>query len=191
MPVYAGNGSLEGGSGELTVKDSGGNAVFAQGVGAGTGGTFGYFNNTSVPGFIAGSTTDPGWVAITASTWAKVNQYATTTVYNRGGHYNTSTTRFTAPITGPYLFIWSTYAYAAAYHHPVFAVNGNVAGRHVGNDATYRIRAYGYAANYQTDSQIEEVYYLTAGDYVEVYTYAGGAAFTYPFYGLFAGIFVG
>jgi hypothetical protein len=54
------------------------------------------------------------------------------------------------------------------------------------------MRGYGYAANYQTDSQMEEVYYLTAGDYVEVYTYAGGGiTYTYQFYGLFAGIFVG
>lgn len=191
MPVYAGSGSLEGGGSALTVKNSSGSVVFEQGAGAGTGGTFGYFNNTNVPGFIAGSTTDPGWISIATGTWAKVNQYATTTVYNRGSHYNTSTTRFTAPVTGPYLFIWSVYAYQASYHHPVFAINGNVAGRHVGNQATYRIRGYGYLANYQTDSQIEEVYYLTAGDYVEVYVNAGGVSYTYPYYGLFAGIFVG
>ena len=191
MPVYVGNGSLEGGGSALTVKNSSNTTVFEQGVAAGSGGSFGYYTNSNVPGFIAGSATDPGWIAITTGTWAKVNQYATTVVYNRGSYYNTSTTRFTAPITGPYVFIWSVYAYAASYHHPVFAVNGDVNARHAGGAATYRIRGYGFLANYQTDSQIEEVYYLTAGDYVEVYTYAGGAANTYPYYGLFAGFFVG
>jgi hypothetical protein len=192
MPVYVGNGSLEGGGSALTVKDSSGNAVFAQGVAAGTGGSFGYFNNTSVPGFIAGSATDPGWVAVTSGTWAKINQYATTTTYNRGSNYNTSTTRFTAPVTGPYLFIWSAYTYQASYTHPVFAVNGDLGGRHISGTPTYRIRGYGYISNYATDTQIEEVYYLTAGDYVEVYMYAGGGtAYSYAFYCLFAGIFVG
>ena len=190
MPVYAGNGSLEGGSGALTVKDSSGNAVFAQGVGAGTGGTFGYYNTNGNPGFIAGSTTDPGWVAIAANSWAKVNQYATTVVYNRGSHYNTSTTRFTAPITGPYLFVWSVYAYQSSYFHPQFAVNGDVNLRR--GVCPYRIRGYAFASNYQTDGQIEEVIYLVAGDYVEVQTYAGsGGAHMYLYYGLFSGVFVG
>jgi hypothetical protein len=190
MPVYVGNGSLEGGGSALTVKDSSGNAVFAQGVAAGTGGTFGYLNTTSSPGFIAGSASDPGWVAIASDTWAKVNQYATTVAYNRGSHYNTSTTRFTAPVTGPYLFIWSVYSYQSSYFHPQFAVNGNVALRR--GVTPYRIRGYGFASNYQTDAQIEETIYLLAGDYVEVYTYAGGGgANMYSYYGLFSGVFVG
>ena len=190
MPVFAGNGSLEGGSGALIVKDSSGNTVFAQGVAAGTGGNFGYYSTTSSPGFIAGSASDPGWVTIPSGVWTKVNQYATTTVYNRGSHYNTSTTRFTAPIAGPYLFIWSVYSYQVNYFHPQFAVNGSVSLRR--GEVPYRIRGYGFASNYQTDAQIEEVIYLLAGDYVEVHSIAGGGdAYMYQYYGLFSGVFVG
>ena len=186
MPVYAGNGSLENAGGRLTIKDSSGNAVFDQGVGNG----FGFYNTTGTPGFIAGSTSDPGWVTIPSGTWTKVNQYATTVVYNKGGHYNTSTTRFTAPITGPYLFVWSVYAYQVSYYHPQFAVNGDVNLRR--GTCPYRIRGYGNASNYQTDAQIEEVIYLVAGDYVEVLTVAGGGvANMYLYYGLFSGVFVG
>jgi hypothetical protein len=184
MPVIVGNGTIEGGSSTFTVKNSSGTAVYAQGIS-----TSGYTNNSNVPAFIAGSASDPGWVLTATEGWAKVNQYATTTVYNRGSHYSTANTRFTAPITGPYLFIWSTYAYTSNYIHPQFTVNGNVATRRY--TTPYKIRNHGWTPDYPCDGQIEEVIFLLAGDYVEVYHYAGGTAYTYPYYGLFQGLFVG
>jgi hypothetical protein len=184
MPVIIGNGTIEGGSSNFTVKNSSGTVVYQQGVS-----TSGYTNNSNVPAFIAGSASDPGWILTGTDAWGKVNSYATTTVYNRGSHYNTSTTSFTAPITGPYLFIWTAYAYAAAYIHPQFYVNGSPGTRRY--TTPYKIRNHGFVANYQCDGQIEEVIFLTAGDYVEVYHYCGGAAYTYPYYGLFQGLFVG
>lgn len=190
MPIYVGNAALHGSGSAFTVKNSSAYTVFEQGVAAGSGGTFGYYNTANSPGFVAGSTTDPGWVPLMSGTWNKVNQYATTVVYNRGSYYSTVNARFTAPVTGPYLFIWSVYAYQASYYHPQFAVNGDVNLRR--GTCPYRIRGYGNASNYQTDGQIEEVIYLTAGDYVEVYTYSGGGVtYVYLYYGLFSGVFVG
>jgi hypothetical protein len=185
MPVIVGNGTIEGGSSTFTVKDSSGTAVYAQGIS----GNSGFTNNANVPAFIAGSATDPSWVLVGTNAWAKVNQYAAVTSYNRGNHYSTANTRFTAPITGPYLFIWTTYCYTNNYFHPQFAVNGNVATRRY--DTPYKIRNHGWTADYQCDAQIEEVIYLIAGDYVEVYHYAGGTAYTYPYYCLFQGLYVG
>lgn len=184
MPVIVGNGTIEGGSSNFTVKNSSATVVYQQGVS-----TSGYTNNSGVPAFIAGSASDPGWVLTGTDVWGKVNNYATTTVYNRGGHYNTSTTRFTAPITGPYLFIWTVYTYTSNYIHPQFYVNGSPTTRRY--DTPYRIRGYGWVANYAQDAQMEEVIFLTAGDYVEAYHYCGGSAYAYQYYSLFQGLFVG
>jgi hypothetical protein len=184
MPVIVGNGTIEGGSSAFTVKNSSGNTVYQQGVS-----TSGYTDNANVPAFIAGSPSDPGWILSGTNAWAKVNQYATQTVYNRGGHYSTTNTRFTAPITGPYLFIWTVYSYTSGYIHPQFTVNGSLSARRY--DTPYKIRNHGFLENYQCDAQIEEVIFLVAGDFVEVQHYAGGSAYTYPLHCLFQGLFVG
>lgn len=189
MPFYIGNGSIEAGSSDITIKNLSGANVFRRGISTYGGNNFAYFENTNIPAFIAGSTTDPGYVTPAASgVWGKINDYCTTTVYNRGGHYNTSTTRFTAPVRGPYLFIFSTYMYTANYTHPIFSINGGLTS---GYFTQYRIRGHGMAANYQQDCQIEEVMHLNAGDYVEVFWYASGASLHYPFYSLFQGVYVG
>jgi hypothetical protein len=185
MPVIVGNGTIEGGSSTFTVKNSSGTAVYAQGIS----GNSGFTNNANVPAFIAGSATNPGWVLTATNDWAKVNQYAASTVYNRGNHYSTANTRFTAPITGPYLFIWTVYCYSSSYLHPQFTVNGNVTTRRYA--VPFKIRNHGWDPNRECDAQIEEVIYLIAGDYVEAYHYAGGTAYTYPFYCLFQGLYVG
>jgi hypothetical protein len=185
MPVIVGNGTIEGGSSTFTVKNSSGTAVYAQGIS----GSSGFTNNSNVPAFIVGSASDPGWVLTGTDTWGKVNQYCTTTVYNRGSNYDTTNTRFVAPVTGPYLFIWTTYVYSSSYIHPTFWVNGSASVRRY--NTPYKIRNHGWVANYQCDGQIEEVIFLVAGDYVEVYHYAGGTAYSYPYYCLFQGLFVG
>lgn len=191
MPIFVGNASIEAGSGAFRIKDSSSNTLFEQGVSTYGGQPFSYYLNNSTPAFIAGSASDPGWVAPASSgAWGKINNYCTTTVYNRGSHYSTANTRFTCPVTGPYLFMFSTYAYTSNYFHPGFYVNGTATGAGRLN-FTYRIRGYGFVANYQQDAQIEEVLYCTAGDYVEAYWYSGGNSYSYPYYSLFMGAYVG
>lgn len=194
MPIVVGNGTIEAELQTFTIKNSSGTKVFKRGISfyqptPGTYRTHGFYENSNVPGFIAGSLSNPGWVNFGTNAWVKVNNYCTNTTYNRGNHYSTANTRFTAPETGPYLFTWTTYQYSSNYIHPQFAVNGSVSARRY--NTPYRIRGYGFAANYQTDGMIEEVIYCLSGDYVECYSYAGGTAYHYPHFSLFTGIFVG
>ena len=189
MAIYfSSSGTVTAPTSNSFALTAGGNPIHNAGLTTYGGNTFAFITDTTTPGFIAGSASDPGWVGF-SNTWGKVNGYCTTTSYNRGGHYNTSTTRFTAPISGPYLFVWSCYVYSSNYIHPQFAVNGSVTSRWV--NTPYRIRGYGMLSNYQQDSQIEEIINLVAGDYVEVQHYAGGTAYYYAYYGLFGGVFVG
>lgn len=188
MTLYIGNGSVDSASSYFRLKNNSDSVVFEQGISSYSGNNFGYYLNSSVPGFIAGSASDPGWVTLGGG-WNKINNYSTTTVYNKGNSYNTSTTRFTAPVSGPYLFVWNSYMYQNSYFHPQFAVNGDVTVRR--NSTPYRIRGHGKVANYNQDSQMEEVINLIAGDYVEAYCYNGGSTYNYPYYSVFGGVFVG
>lgn len=190
MPIVAGSGTIEGGSSAFTVKNSSAATIFKRGVAAYGGNNFAYYENNAIPAFVAGSASDPGWVNPGASgTWSKINNYDTTTVYNRGSHYNTGTTRFTAPVTGPYWFSFSTYLYTNSYVHPIFSVNGTLTSNLI--TTQYRIRGHGMVADYQQDAQIEEVIGLSAGDYVEVYWYNSGTCYSYAYYSLFQGAYVG
>lgn len=192
MAVILGNGSsIEGGSSAFRIKNSSGTNLFEQGVTTYGGQNFGYYLSDQRPGFIAGRTTDPGsWIAITNAAYSKQNDYCVNTSYNKGSCYNTSTTRFTCPVDGPYLFIWTAYMYTATYAHPIFAVNANISLRRP--NAVIRMRGHGMVANYQQDMQMEEIINCVAGDYVEAYSYSGGATtYRYPFYDLFMGVFVG
>lgn len=189
MPLFVANSSIEAGSGAFRIKDTTGTTVFEQGVSSYSGNNFGYYLNNSVPAFVAGSATDPGWINPGAN-WQKLNNYCTTTSYNRGDHYSTVNTRFTAPVTGPYMFIFSTYMKTTSYTHPGFYVNGTATGAGRLN-FTYRMRGYGMASDYEQDAQVSEVLYLTAGDYVEAYWFSSGTSQHYPRYSFFMGAYVG
>lgn len=189
MPIVAGNGTIEGGSSSFTIKNSSNTTVFKRGIAAYSSNNFAYYENNAIPAFVAGSASDPGWILPVASgNWTKINNYCTTTSYNRGSHYSTANTRFTAPVTGPYWFSWTTYLYTSNYVHPIFTINGSLTS---GYGTQYRMRGHGMVPNFQQDSQIEEVMYLSAGDYVEVYWYSSGNSYHYPFYSLFQGAYVG
>lgn len=195
MPIYFGNAQIQGSSNAFSIVNTSGTTAFQRSVGSYSGQNFGYYLNTGVPAFVAGSASDPGWVNPAPSgNWSKINNYCSTTTINRGSVYNTSSTRFTAPIAGPYMFIFSTYLYTNGYVHPVFAINGSVIPY---NSVTgyyytqYRIRGHGMVANYPQDAQIEEIIYLQPNDYVEAYWYNSGSCYHYPYYSLFQGVFVG
>lgn len=190
MPIIAGNGTITGGSSTFAVQNSSGTDIFKRGISSYGGSNFGYYENSNIPSFVAGSASDPGWVLPAASgNWAKINNYCTTTVYNRGSHYSTVNTRFTAPVTGPYWFAFTTYLYTSSYVHPIFSVNGTLTSGYA--NTQYRIRGHGMVPNYQQDAQIEETMYLNAGDYCEVYWYTNGDSYHYPFASLFQGAYVG
>lgn len=189
MPIITGNGTIEGGSSAFTIKNSSDATIFKRGIAAYGANSFGYYENAGIPAFVSGSASDPGWILpVGSGGWGKINNYCTTTVYNRGSHYSTVNTRFTAPLTGPYWFAFTTYLYTSSYVHPIFSINGGLTS---GYYTQYRIRGHGMVANYQQDAQIEEVMYLSAGDYCEVYWYSSGNSYHYPYYSLFQGAYVG
>ena len=191
MAIILGNDSkIEGGSGAFRVRNTSGSTVFEQGITTSSGTPFGYYNSGNIPMFVAGRATDSGWISVADGAWRKVNDYCTDVGINIGSCYNASTTRFTAPISGPYYLMFTAYTYAGGYYHPVIGVNGSPSARH-GSDTKYRIRGHGYSSNYQTDAQIEEVIWLQAADYCEVFWATSGTAYHYAPYSLFAGVYVG
>jgi len=188
MAIDIGGAKIEG-SGVFKLKNTSNDIIYSRELSTYSGNLFAKNIQSKIPMFQAGTSTNPGWVGWTSS-WRKMSVNFNNVSINNGNHYNTSSTRFNVPITGPYLFIYTSYIYSSSYLHPQFAVNGGVATRRPVN-TPYRIRGHGMVANHQQDAQIEEVIYCIAGDYVEPYGYAGGTAYSYDAHALFCGIYVG
>jgi len=91
-------------------------------------------------------------------------------VLNRGSHWNTSTKRFTAPVSGVYYINLSAYIYGSG------SADVNV---YIYVNGSQTIRGFSYNPTNQSDAnpggaQLNATYYLNAGDYVEPY-YSGGS----------------
>jgi hypothetical protein len=145
----------------------------------------------SQAGFIAGLNGSSDWTAFSATTWNLIP--CGVTILNIGNCYNTSTYRFTAPVDGNYIFVASMYLYTtgdtATYMYPMFWVNGSSTYHHSNSNTAYRVRGYVEAV---PDGQIQEVYVLTANDFVEYRCYSSSANGKYvPAYSYFAGFQIG
>lgn len=112
--------------------------------------------------------------------------------------FNTSTYAFTAPVSGTYYFEAHSYVQkspstnADSYTHPIFRINDSYTYRQASYTTPYRLRTRTYySSTYSTDTIINDIFYLAAGDYVHFHTYAGGNLIYYPPYGLFSGFFIG
>jgi hypothetical protein len=141
-------------------------------------------------GFIAGDNTGTDWVALTPNVW-NLQNYHNATSYNKGNGYNPGNGRFTAPVAGAYLLHWTAYHYKPSapqgnYLHPMFWINGG------GVPTSYRLKAYYTPTGYSFDSEIADIFYLNAGDYVEMYVYLAGTGISiFRAYTLFSGFLVG
>jgi hypothetical protein len=140
-------------------------------------------------GFITGLNIDVGWTAQTGGVWTVQNTFNNTT-YNKGFGYAGG--RFTAPVTGSYLFHWVGYQYKPTatvgnYIHPQFWVNG------AGTPSSYRLKAFPTPTGYSFVGEIVDILYLNAGDYVElqIYTSGSGGISLYRYYTMFSGYLVG
>ena len=150
----------------------------------------GISKDSTRPYFVAQGTAD--WTNFSSAAWnTPVMNYA---VINNGSHYNTSNGRFTAPVSGVYYFESSQYVQkytdtsASSYTHPLFLVNGSTTLRKASYTTDYRLRTRTYySSTYSTDTQINDILRLTAGDYVQMYIYSGSALRYYPPYSLFSG----
>jgi hypothetical protein len=120
-----------------------------------------------------------GWVDF-GNGWNKINTFATPLV-NVGNCYNTSLSRFTAPVDGRYFFqvtgshFLKDGASESYYWHPLFAVNGSQSGRTVNGNTHLRLRGHGVSIASYDDGSVHQIYALTAGDYVEYYCYSNGS----------------
>jgi hypothetical protein len=114
-----------------------------------------------------------------------VNQY-TTVSFNQGGHYNNSNGRFTAPVSGIYLFT-ATFLSAATVNVYMlwnFHKNGSTAtsGWH---------QTYNYGTGNDSQSTGALVINLVAGDFVDVRFNSSYANVYLPAYTYFTGYLLG
>lgn len=145
-----------------------------------------------------------GWVYLAPpeSSWNKMP--FTTATINVNGCYNTSLSRFTAPVSGWYFFqagnghLLKDLVSDGYYFHPMFWVNGSASGGVVNTAyGNYRLRGYGQNIATYNIGHITQLYALNAGDYVEYYLYsnggwngANGNRYYVP-YGRFTGLLLG
>jgi hypothetical protein len=114
---------------------------------------------------------------------------------NVNGCYNPSTSKFTAPFTGIYLFKQHVYIYGPDgtygwYCHPHFSVNDSLTTRRP-NSGNYRMRLYGLYANNGFDTDCSEIIYLIAGDNVGVNIPRNGTVQGYGPHSAWSGVYLG
>lgn len=160
-----------------------------------------YFNNLNIPQlgkrpYFLATRNAAAWVNYTSGGWIDLAfDYA---ILNNGSHYSTSTYAFTAPVTGTYWFSSMTYTYKNtatnndSYTHPIFRVNGSYSTKMASHQTNYRIRSRTYYAGaYSSDTQNNQIIFLTAGDYVTAHTYASSTLQWYANESFFCGYLIG
>lgn len=177
----------------IELSNTGLKTTFNSNIGLDTN-TSGFISLTNRPWFV--SYKNGGWNTYSANAWNAV--VLDTTYVNNGSHYSTLTGRFTVPVTGSYYFEYCSYGYknpstnSDSYTHPIFLINGSTTARKASSTTDYRLRSRTYySSSYSWDQQINDIFYLTAGDYVQPYIYCNGTQQWYGHYTHFTGFYIG
>lgn len=113
---------------------------------------------------------------IAGGTWATGSYMIFPSTYvNRGGHYNTSNGRFTAPVSGVYYFAWS---HIGSNANDVFRYYFRKNGGNVG-DWHLRLDTSATGSEYEFGTR-NIIIQLSAGDYVQIYFASDASNASYP-----------
>ncbi len=144
--------------------------------------------------FIAGHSVSAWESCPTGGGWIEA-PYNTVGSGNDGGWYDTATGRFTAPVSGLYMFVSSHYVYGAAsgdltYVHHQIGVNGSAVGGGGRPFADYNVLGLGPdEGTYSNSSNVTRLLFLNAGDYASVFVYCSGSGlYRYGNYSYFSGV---
>lgn len=120
------------------------------------------------PAFLASATGNANYTSVSFGTAFPAN----TAYKNVGGHYNTTTYRFTAPVDGFYLFCWSALTNnTTSQSRPTIMVNGSTSG-HAGGFRPMAGNDPGALGN-----MFSTITYLSANDYVSAASDSGNLYF--------------
>ena len=120
------------------------------------------------PALMASATGNSNFTSVSSSTAFPAN----TAYKNVGGHYNTTTYRFTAPVDGFYLFCWSALTNnTTSQSRPTIMVNGSTSG-HVGGFRPMTGNDPGALGN-----MFQVITYLSVNDYVSAASDSGDLYF--------------
>jgi hypothetical protein len=115
--------------------------------------------------------------------------YNNVTIFNTGGHYNTSNYRFTAPVAGVYHFSLNLNVYnleTGDYYMPALFKNGS--GIHYGD------KQYG-SGSIDTNANVSASIYLAASDYVQPYVISSDGSYQFSggssVWNSFTGVLIG
>jgi hypothetical protein len=131
------------------------------------------------PAFLASATSNSNYTSVSSGTAFPAN----TAYKNVGGHYDTTTYRFTAPVSGFYLFCWSALTNnTTSQSRPTIMVNGSTSG-HAGGFRPMTGNDPGALGN-----MFSTVTYLSVNDYVSAASDSGNLYFYGGNHNAFSGI---